>query len=325
MKCSHGATVGALDADSLFYLRARGTGIPGHIMLVEAFLHEAVETVTDETLRGADARAWWSRQRRWRMDTLAPATRRHAHPAGFPDPSQPQARGRPLVFLDSGLCAKAAAVIDAMVRCMETAYANVHRGAYRLSELATTPTKRREALPLPQRRRPARDRSPEQHRGDEPVAHSWGRGVMKPGQAVLISELEHHANIVPWQMLRDDKGNELRVAASPSGELDMTTLRPSWPMARSASPPSRICRMCWHRHAGRAHVALAHAHAKVLLDGSQAAVHRRVDVQAIGCDFYCFTGQFSYGPTGIGVLWARLELLDRMPPMLGGDMISYVT
>lgn len=251
----------------------------------------------------------------------------------FPILSQPQARGRPLVFLDSGASAqKPRAVIDAMVRCMETAYANVHRGAYRLSERATDAYEAARAatarfLNAADAREIVFTRNSTE--AMNLVAHSWGRGVMQPGQAVLISELEHHANIVPWQMLRDARGNELRVCrATDSGELDLDDLEAKLADGKvglvavthmsnvlgTVTPVDRI-------------VALAHAHgAKVLLDGSQAAVHRCVDVQAIGCDFYCFTGHKLYGPTGIGVLWARLEHLDRMPPFLGGgDMISSVT
>jgi len=251
----------------------------------------------------------------------------------FPILSQPQARGRPLVFLDSGASAqKPRAVIEAMVRCMETAYANVHRGAYRLSELATDAYEAARAaaarfLNAADAREIVFTRNSTE--AINLVAHAWGRGVMRPGQAVLISELEHHANIVPWQMLRDDRGNELRVCrVTDSGEIDMEDLERKLADGRvglvavahmsnvlgTITPVERI-------------VAAAHAHgAKVLLDGSQAAVHRRVDVQAIGCDFYCFTGHKLYGPTGIGVLWGRLEHLDRMPPFLGGgDMISSVS
>ncbi|WP_198375709.1 aminotransferase class V-fold PLP-dependent enzyme [Neoroseomonas rubea] len=251
----------------------------------------------------------------------------------FPILSQPQARGRPLVFLDSGASAqKPRAVIDAMVRCMETAYANVHRGAYRLSELATDAYEAARAATA--RFINAADAreivfTKNSTEAMNLVAHGWGRGVLKPGQAVLISELEHHANIVPWQMLRDDRGNELRVCrVTETGEIDMEDLAAKLADGKvglvamahmsnvlgTVAPVERI-------------VAMAHAAgAKVLLDGSQAAVHRRVDVQAIGCDFYCFTGHKLYGPTGIGVLWARLEHLDRMPPFLGGgDMISLVT
>jgi cysteine desulfurase / selenocysteine lyase len=243
-------------------------------------------------------------------------------------------RGKPLVFLDSGASAqKPRAVIEAMVRCMETSYANVHRGAYHLSEAATEAYEAARGA-VARFVNAADPREVVFTRNSTEamnlVAHAWGRGVMKPGQAVLISELEHHANIVPWQMLRDDnRGIELRVCrVTDSGELDMDDLAAKLADGRvglvavahmsnvlgTVTPVERI-------------VALAHARgAKVLLDGSQAAVHRRVDVQAIGCDFYAFTGHKLYGPTGIGVLWARLDHLERMPPMLGGgDMIASVT
>ena len=250
----------------------------------------------------------------------------------FPILSQPQ-HGKPLVFLDSGASAqKPRAVIDAMTRCMETAYANVHRGAYRLSEVATDAYEAARSavarfINAPDAREVVFTRNSTE--AINLVAHSWGRGVMRPDQAVLISELEHHANIVPWQMLRDDRGNPLRVCrVTDSGELDMEDLAAKLADGKvglvalahmsnvlgTVTPVERV-------------VALAHAHgAKVLLDGSQAVVHRRVDVAAIGCDFYCFTGHKLYGPTGIGVLWGKLEHLDRMPPFLGGgDMIESVS
>ncbi len=250
----------------------------------------------------------------------------------FPILSQPQ-HGKPLVFLDSGASAqKPRAVIEAMTRCMETAYANVHRGAYRLSEVATNAYEAARGavarfINAPDVREVVFTRNSTE--AINLVAHSWGRGVMRPDQAVLISELEHHANIVPWQMLRDDRGNPLRVCrVTDSGELDMEDLAAKLADGKvglvalahmsnvlgTVTPVERV-------------VALAHAHgAKVLLDGSQAVVHRRVDVAAIGCDFYCFTGHKLYGPTGIGVLWGKLEHLDRMPPFLGGgDMIESVS
>ena len=250
----------------------------------------------------------------------------------FPILSQPQ-HGKPLVFLDSGASAqKPRAVIDAMTRCMETAYANVHRGAYRLSEVATDAFEAARGavarfINAPDAREVVFTRNSTE--AINLVAHSWGRGVMRPDQAVLISELEHHANIVPWQMLRDERGNPLRICrVTDSGELDMEDLAAKLADGKvglvalahmsnvlgTVTPVERV-------------VALAHAHgAKVLLDGSQAVVHRRVDVASIGCDFYCFTGHKLYGPTGIGVLWGKLEHLDRMPPFLGGgDMIESVS
>jgi cysteine desulfurase / selenocysteine lyase len=272
------------------------------------------------------------------MDGIAPAAfdvqrvRRD-----FPILSQ-TVRGKPLVFLDSAASAqKPRAVIDAMVRCMEERYANVHRGAYFLSEAATEAYEAARGavarfLGAGDVREVVFTRNSTE--AINLVAHAWGRGVMRPGQAVLVSEMEHHANLVPWQMLRDDtslggRGIELRVCrVTEAGELDLEDLAAKLADGRvglvavthmsnvlgTVTPAERI-------------VAMAHAAgAKVLLDGSQAAVHRRVDVRALGADFYVFTGHKLYGPTGIGVLWARLEHLDRMPPFLGGgEMISMVT
>jgi cysteine desulfurase / selenocysteine lyase len=243
-------------------------------------------------------------------------------------------RGKSLVFLDSGASAqKPRAVIDAMVRCMEERYANVHRGAYFLSEAATEAYEAaRGAVARFLNAADPREIvfAKNSTEAINLVAHSWGRHVMRPGQAVLISEMEHHANIVPWQLLRDDgRGIELRICrVTDAGELDMedfaakladgkvglVALAHMSNVLGTVTPAERIA-------------AMAHAAgAKVLFDGSQAAVHRRVDVQALGADFYVFTGHKLYGPSGIGVLWARLEHLERMPPFLGGgDMISLVT
>jgi len=242
-------------------------------------------------------------------------------------------RGKKLVFLDSAASAqKPRAVIDAMSTAMETQYANVHRGLHWMSERTTDAWEaaRDAAAALLN----ARDRDEivfvrNSTEAINLVAHSYGRGVMRPGQAVLISGMEHHSNIVPWQLLRDDKGIELRVAPiTDAGELDMPAFEALLEDGKvglvaithmsnvlgTYTPAERIARV-------------AHAHgAKVLFDGSQAVVHRRVDVQAIDADFYAWTGHKLYGPTGIGVLWARRELLERMPPFLGGgEMISSVS
>ena len=242
-------------------------------------------------------------------------------------------RGKPLVYLDSGASAqKPRVVIDAMVQCMETQYANIHRGLHWMSERTTDAYEAaRDAVATLMN---ARDRSEIVFTNSVTgalnlVAHSYGRGILKPGQAVVISAMEHHSNIVPWQMLRDSHGIELRVAPiDDAGELDMgafesllddgkvglVSITHMSNVLGTVTPAERI-------------VKIAHAHgAKVLFDGSQAIVHRRVDVQAIGCDFYAWTGHKLYGPTGIGVLWARREILEAMPPFLGGgDMISSVT
>jgi cysteine desulfurase/selenocysteine lyase len=223
-------------------------------------------------------------------------------------------------------------VIDAMRGAMETQYANIHRGLHWMSERTTEAYEAtRDAAA---RLLNANDRSEivfvrNSTEAINLVAHSYGRAILKPGQAVVISGMEHHSNIVPWQMLRDSHGIELRVAdITASGELDMTKFEALLTDGKvglvaithmsnvlgSYTPAERIA-------------TLAHQYgAKVLFDGSQAIVHRRIDVQAIGADFYVFTGHKLYGPTGIGVLWGRRDLLDAMPPFLGGgDMISSVS
>ncbi len=242
-------------------------------------------------------------------------------------------RGKPLVFLDSAASAqKPLAMIDAMTTAMRTQYANVHRGLHWMSERTTEAYEAtRDAVA---RLLNAADRREIVFTGSTTgsinlLAHSYGRGMLRPGQAVVISQMEHHSNIVPWQMLRDAHGIELRVApVTDGGELDVPAFEALLSDGKvglvaithmsnvlgTYTPAERIA-------------AMAHAHgAKVMFDGSQAVVHRRVDVQAIDADFYVFTGHKLYGPTGIGVLYGKRELLDAMPPFMGGgDMISSVS
>jgi len=241
--------------------------------------------------------------------------------------------GKPLVFLDSGASAqKPRAVIDAMREMFETSYANVHRGAYQLSESSTAAYEAaREAVARFLNADDAREVifTYNSTSAINLVAHSYGRGVLKPGQAVVVTEMEHHANFVPWLMLAQDHGIELRICdVTDAGELNLEDLEAKLADGKvglvavthmsnvlgTVNPAARIA-------------AMAHAHgAKVLFDGSQAAVHRRVDVQALDADFYVFTGHKLYGPTGIGVLYGKMALLDAMPPFLGGgDMIVEVS
>jgi cysteine desulfurase/selenocysteine lyase len=242
-------------------------------------------------------------------------------------------RGKPFVFLDSAASAqKPRAVIEAMVQAMEHQYANVHRGLHWMSERTTEAYE--STRDTVARLINARDRHEIVFAGNSTgainlVAHSFGRGILRPGQAVLISDMEHHSNIVPWQLLRDAHGIELRVAPiTDDGELDMPAfenlLRDGKVGLVSVTHMSNV--LGTYTPAARI-AAVAHAYgAKVLFDGSQAVVHRRVDVQALDADFYAFTGHKLYGPTGIGVLWARRELLEAMPPFMGGgDMIGSVT
>ncbi len=252
--------------------------------------------------------------------------------AQFPILSE-KIRGKDLVFLDSAASAqKPRAVIDAMVHAMEHQYANIHRGLHWMSERTT------EAYELTRdavaRLLNARDRSEivfvrNTTEAINLLAHSYGRAIMKPGQAVVISAMEHHSNIVPWQMLRDAHGIELRVAPiTDAGELDMAAFEALLADGRVGLVAiTHMSNVLGTYIPAERIVAIAHAHgAKVMLDGSQSIVHRRIDVQALDADFFVFTGHKLYGPTGIGVLWGRRELLDAMPPFLGGgDMISSVS
>ncbi len=243
-----------------------------------------------------------------------------------------QVRGKPLVFLDSAASAqKPRAVIDAMVQAMETQYANVHRGLHWMSERTTDAYEGTRDAVVRLLNAPSREEivfTSNATMAFNLVAHSFG-SLLQPGQAVVVSAMEHHANLVPWQMLRDRRGIELRIAPiTDAGEIDMPGLEALLQDGKvglvsithmsnvlgTVTPAARIA-------------ALAHAYgARVMFDGSQATVHRAVDVQAIGADFYTFTGHKLYGPTGIGVLWAKREILEQMPPFLGGgDMIASVS
>ncbi|NSL93352.1 aminotransferase class V-fold PLP-dependent enzyme [Acetobacter syzygii] len=239
---------------------------------------------------------------------------------------------RPLVFLDSAASAqKPNAVIDSMANTMCHQYANIHRGLHWMSERTTEAYEGVRDLVAGFLNAPSREEIVFTRNSTEAinlVAHSFG-ALLRPGQAVLISQMEHHANLVPWQMLRDRAGIELRIAPiTDDGDLDMEAYKALLADGKvglvaithmsnvlgTITPASQI-----------AEVAHA-AGALVLFDGSQAVVHHKTDVQALDADFYTFTGHKLYGPTGIGVLWARRALLEQMPPFLGGgDMISTVT
>ncbi|HQT46757.1 MAG: cysteine desulfurase [Acidocella sp. 20-63-7] len=250
----------------------------------------------------------------------------------FPILSQ-QVHGRNLVFLDSGASAqKPRAVIDAMVHTMEAQYANVHRGLHWMSERTSDAYEAVRDKTAKFLNAAAREEIVFTRNATESinlVAYTYGHAILKPGDAIVVSEMEHHANLVPWQILRDAHGVELRIVKiTDAGEIDFNSLEEQFADGKvkllaithmsnvlgTYTPAERLS-------------AFAHAHgAKILLDGSQAVVHRRVDVQALDADFYVFSGHKLYGPTGIGVLYAKAELLDAMPPfMAGGDMIAHVS
>jgi len=237
-----------------------------------------------------------------------------------------------LVFLDTAASAqKPAVVIDEIAEFYRNDYANVHRGVYRLSARSTDRYEAaretvRRFLNAPDAREIVFVRGATE--AINLVAYSWGATYLKPGDEVLVTELEHHANIVPWQLIRARTG--LKLVAAPidaTGGLDMAAFE------RLIGPRTRLVAVTHLANATGAVVPvealarLAHAHgAKLLIDGCQAAPRLPVDVQALGCDFYVFSGHKTYGPTGIGVLWARRELLESMPPWQGGgDMILSVT
>ncbi|WP_421876962.1 aminotransferase class V-fold PLP-dependent enzyme [Pacificispira sp.] len=254
-----------------------------------------------------------------------------AYRADFPILSE-TVHGKPLVYLDNGASAqKPKAVIDAMRGAFEHCYANVHRGAYDFSERTTAAYEgARETVRAFLNAKSEREIVFAKNTTEaiNLVAHSFGRGLLKAGDAVVISEMEHHSNIVPWQMLRDEKGIELRFAPiSDEGELLMDKFAELLDEKVKLVAITHVSNVLGTITPAEKIVDMAHAvGAKVLFDGSQSVMHMPIDVQALDCDFYVFTGHKIYGPTGIGVLYGKEAVLDAMPPFLGGgDMISSVT
>jgi cysteine desulfurase/selenocysteine lyase len=239
--------------------------------------------------------------------------------------------GKPLVYLDNAATTqKPQVVLDALSRYYTGINANVHRGVHELSERATEAYEAARARIARFFR--AGDREIVYTRnateGINLVAQSFARPRLRPGDEVVISAMEHHSNIVPWQLVCEATGATLRVAPiDDRGDLILDEF------ASLLGPRTRIAAVAHMSNAlGTVNpvadiVRIAHERGvPVLLDGSQAAYHMRVDVQALGCDFYVATGHKLYGPTGIGILYGREEHLDAMPPFLGGgDMISSVT
>lgn len=240
--------------------------------------------------------------------------------------------GKPLVFLDSGASAqKPRAVIEAMTRMYEHTYANVHRGIYQLSQQATDAyEKAREKIAHFIGTQDTREIVFVRNATEaiNLVAHSWGWTNLKAGDEVLITHLEHHANIVPWQILGERYGVVLKVAPiNDRGELIwdefVKLIGPKTKLVAVAHVSNTLGTILPVAEIVRA----AHGKgAKVLIDGSQAVQHMPVDVKALDADFYVFTGHKLYGPTGIGVLYAKAEILEAMPPWQGGgDMILSVS
>jgi cysteine desulfurase/selenocysteine lyase len=237
-----------------------------------------------------------------------------------------------LVFLDSGASAqKPASVIDGVAEYYRNDYANVHRGVYRLSARSTelyeaAREKVRRFLNAVDAREIVFVRNATE--AINLVANSWGATFLKPGDEVLLTVMEHHANIVPWQLLRDRIG--IKLVAAPidaTGGLDMAKFSTLIGPRTKLVAVTHVANVTGAVLPMDSIVRLAHAHgAKVLIDGCQAAPRLPIDLQALDCDFYVFSGHKTYGPTGIGVLYGKKAILDAMPPWQGGgDMILEVT
>ena len=240
--------------------------------------------------------------------------------------------GNPLVYLDNGATSqKPQAVIDAIVEYYTTTNSNVHRGVHTMSQQATDEyegarSKVREFVNAGSDREIIFTRNTTE--GVNLVAHSYGRHNVGPGDDVIVSNMEHHSNIVPWQMLCEEKGANLKVVPiDDSGELMMDEYQ------KMLSPRTKLVSITHVSNAlgtilpARQIVDMAHSYGTpVLLDGAQAVPHMAVDMQELDCDFYVFSGHKLFGPTGIGILYGKESYLESMPPFLGGgDMIKSVT
>ncbi len=240
--------------------------------------------------------------------------------------------GKPLAYLDNAASSqKPRAVIDAISRYYSTSHANVHRAVHALCEEATAlyegaRDRVRDFIGAPEAREIIFVRGTTE--GINMVSQSWARPRLGPGDEIVVSHLEHHSNIVPWQVVCQQTGAVLRVA--PIDQRGSIVLEA---YERLLGPRTRLVAVSHVSNAlGTVNpvaemIRLAHdCGAKVLIDGAQAVPHQAVDVTEIGCDFYAFSGHKMYGPTGVGVLWGRAELLEEMEPyQTGGEMIESVS
>jgi cysteine desulfurase/selenocysteine lyase len=241
--------------------------------------------------------------------------------------------GKPIAFLDStATTQKPLVVIDAMDHFYRHHYSSYKRGVYRLSEETTQAcegTRRKVAAFLNAASEDEIVFTRGTTEGINLVANSWGRKFLRTGDEILLGALEHHANIVPWQLIAEQVGASIRVIPCDddgnllieqlpqllgSGKVKLVAVNHVANSTGTVNPIAEITRQA--KAAG----------AIVLIDGAQSVAHLPVDLQALGCDFYAFSGHKLYGPTGIGILWGRAELLEAMPPWHGGgEMIDEVT
>jgi cysteine desulfurase / selenocysteine lyase len=243
-----------------------------------------------------------------------------------------EVHGHPLAYLDTGASAqKPGKVIDAMTRFMETDYSNIHRGVHELSQRATD---QYEAVrPRIQKFINAEfeDEIVFTHGATEAVnlvAQTWGRKFLKAGDEVILTALEHHANIVPWQILREQIGIVLRVVpVTQKGEVQIEDVKKALSRKTKLVAFAHVSNVLGTILPAKEIIALAHkAGALALVDGAQSISHMPVDVRDLDADFFVFSGHKIYGPTGIGVLYGKREILKSMPSYQGGgDMIASVT
>jgi cysteine desulfurase/selenocysteine lyase len=251
----------------------------------------------------------------------------------FPFLQRPHQSGRPLVYLDSTATSqKPRQVIDALVSYYSGYNANVHRGIYEISELATEAyegarKKVRKFINARSKREIIFTRGTTE--AINLVAHAWGRANLRAGDVVLSTVMEHHSNIVPWQLIAEQTGAEVRfVPVTPEGLLDLDAYRAllrDLPVKLVAV--GHVSNVLGTINPLDVIIPLAHEHgALVLVDAAQSVPHMPVDVQALDADFLAFSGHKMLAPMGSGVLYGKLDLLDAMPPWMGGgDMISSVT
>jgi len=240
--------------------------------------------------------------------------------------------GKPLVFLDNAASSQMPQpVIDRLVKYQSSEHANIHRAVHYLSEKATS------EYEAARRKIQAFINAREEREviftsgttdGINLVAHGYGRKFIGDGDEIILTTLEHHSNIVPWQMLAEEKNARIRVVPiNDRGELDLNAYRGSFSARTKLVGATHVSNALGTINPIREMIEIAHAHGvPVLVDGAQAAPHMKVDVQDLDCDFYAFSGHKLCGPTGIGILYGKAELLERMQPFKGGgDMILSVT
>jgi cysteine desulfurase/selenocysteine lyase len=241
------------------------------------------------------------------------------------------AHGHPLVYLDNAATTqKPRAVLEATERAYREASGNVHRAVHLLSERATRDfeaTRKKLARFIGARSADEVVFTKGTTDAINLVAQSWGRAFFRPGQEIVLSQMEHHSNIVPWQLIAAEKGLMIKVVpVTDDGELDLEAYR------RLVGPQTAMVALTWVSNAlGTVNpveelVRIARQHdVPVLLDAAQALPHVRIDVAALGCDFVAASAHKVYGPTGVGFLWGKMSRLEKMPPYQGGgDMISIV-